>query len=123
MDIKGKIIAALPIKSGQSAKGEWQVRSYVLEYPSGQYVRHIVFDVFGQDKIQQFAIKPGEVVQVSIDLDARESGGRWYNSIKAWNVVHDAAGQQPVYQQQPAPQPQPAPVQQPQQIDEGKLPF
>ena len=132
MDINGKIIAALPVRQGTSAKGDWQAQSYVLEYASGQYMRHIVFDVFGADKIQQFAIVPGETVQVSIDLDARESNGRWFNSIKAWNIQR-SVGQQPVYQQpapvaaQPTqyasqPQPQPAPVQ-PGQIDEGKLPF
>lgn len=132
MEINGKIIAALPVRQGTSAKGDWQAQSYVLEYASGQYMRHIVFDVFGAEKIQQFAIVPGETVQVSIDLDARESNGRWFNSIKAWNIQR-VTGQQPVYQQQApvaaqpsqyAPQPQQAPAQpQPQQIDEGKLPF
>ena len=31
MELKGKIIAVLPIKSGKSAKGDWQSQQYVLE--------------------------------------------------------------------------------------------
>ena len=31
-------------------------------------------------------IQVGEMVRVSFDIDAREYQGRWYNSIRAWNV-------------------------------------
>ena len=31
MEIQGRIIAVLPMKSGRTAKGEWKVQQYVLE--------------------------------------------------------------------------------------------
>ena len=85
MEIQGKIIAVLPERSGVSARGEWKAGSYVLE-THDQFPRKMMFDVFGADRLAQFAIKAGEEVLVSFDIDAREYNGRWFNSIRAWNV-------------------------------------
>jgi hypothetical protein len=60
--------------------------SYVLETTNDRFPRKMVFEVFGADKLQQFNIQVGEMVRVSFDIDAREYQGRWYNSIRAWNV-------------------------------------
>ncbi len=88
MEITGKIIAVLPERGGVSARtgSEWKVQEYVLETQE-QYPRKMCFDVFGADKIAQFAIQIGQQVTVSFDIDAREYQGRWYNSIRAWRVV------------------------------------
>ena len=57
----------------------------------------MVFDVFGDDKIQQFNIQPGQELTVSFDIDAREYQGRWFNSIRAWRVMPaQAPGAAPV---------------------------
>lgn len=87
MEITGKIIAVLPERGGISQRtgSEWKVQEYVLETME-QYPRKMCFDVFGADKIAQFAIKIGDEVTVSFDVDAREYQGRWYNSIRAWKV-------------------------------------
>lgn len=77
MDIQGKIIAVLPERSGVSARGEWKAGTYVLE-THDQYPRKLAFDVFGADRINQFAIKVGEEMVVSFDIDAHEYQGRWY---------------------------------------------
>lgn len=92
MEITGKIIAVLPARSGVSARtgSEWKVQEYVLETQE-QYPRKMCFDVFGADKIDQFAIQIGEQLTVSFDIDAREYQGRWYNSIRAWKVERVAA--------------------------------
>ncbi len=96
MEITGKIIAVLPARSGTSARtgSEWKVQEYVLETQE-QYPRKMCFDIFGADKIDQFAIQLGEQLTVSFDIDAREYQGRWYNSIRAWKVERVAA-QSPV---------------------------
>lgn len=88
MELIGKIINVLPERSGVSARNgsEWKVASYVLETVSDRFPRKMVFEVFGSDKIQQFAIQSGEMVRVSFDIDAHEYNGRWFNSIRAWNV-------------------------------------
>lgn len=85
MDLQGKIIAVLPERSGVSARGEWKAGSFVIE-THDNYPKKMVFDVFGADRLSQFNIQVGEELMVSFDIDAHEYQGRWYNSIRAWNV-------------------------------------
>ena len=86
MELQGKIIAALDVKTGQSARGEWQVQEFVLETLDGQFSRKMVFSVFGADRLQRFNIQVGQDVNVAFDIDAREYNGRWFNSIRAYDV-------------------------------------
>ena len=86
MEIQGKIIAVLPERSGVSARGEWKSQTYVIE-TQDQYPKKMAFDVFGADRIANFGIQLGEVIDVSFDIDAHEYQGRWFNSIRAWNVT------------------------------------
>lgn len=96
MELSGKVIAVLEPRSGVSKTGNaWKVQEYVIE-THDQYPRKMCFDVFGEDKINQFNIQIGEEITVSFDIDAREWQGRWFNSIRAWKVERVAA-------QQPAP--------------------
>ena len=86
MEIQGKIIAVLPERSGVSARGEWKSQTYVIETQE-QYPKKMAFDVFGADRIANFHIQLGEVVNVSFDIDAHEYQGRYFNQIRAWNVT------------------------------------
>ena len=108
MEITGKIIAVLPERGGVSQRtgSEWKVQEYVLETQE-QYPRKMCFDVFGADKIAQFAIKIGDQLTVSFDIDAREYQGRWYNSIRAWKVERVGAGA-PMAPGAPVPPPAPS---------------
>ena len=90
MEINGKIIELLPEKTGQSANGPWRKKEYILE-TDGQYPKKVCFMVWG-DKIDQFDIKEGQSLVVSIDLESREYNGRWYTDIKAWKVSRSGAG-------------------------------
>lgn len=87
LEITGRIIAVLDKRTGVSnATGAlWSVQQYVIETHE-QYPKKMCFDVFGEERINQFAIQIGEEITVSFDLDAREYQGRWYNSIRAWKV-------------------------------------
>jgi hypothetical protein len=89
MEISGKIIELLPVKSGQSSNGEWRKQEYILETET-QYPKKVCFMAWG-DKIDQFNIKQGESLTVSIDLESREYNGRWYTDVKAWKVTHGSA--------------------------------
>ena len=90
MEIKGKIIEVLPEKSGQSANGEWRKQEYVLETESN-YPKKICFMAWG-DKIEEFNLRQGDTVEVSVDLESREYNGRWYTDVKAWKVSKDGMG-------------------------------
>ena len=86
MEIQGKVIAVLPERSGVSARGEWKSQTYVIETQE-QYPKKMAFDVFGADRLAQFNIHSGEEILVSFGIDAHEYQGRWFNSIRAWNVT------------------------------------
>jgi hypothetical protein len=91
LEISGKIIELLPVKSGQSSNGEWRKQEYILETET-QYPKKVCFMAWG-DKIDQFNIKQGEPLTVSIDLESREYNGRWYTDVKAWKVSRDGANE------------------------------
>ncbi len=85
MELQGKVIAEMPERSGVSARGEWKVKEYVIE-THDQYPRKMVFSVFGEDRLQRFNVQVGQEVLVSFDIDAHEYNGRWFNSIRAFDV-------------------------------------
>jgi tyrosine-protein phosphatase YwqE len=93
MELQGKIIAVLPERSGVSARGEWKVQEFVLETMDSQYPRKMVFDVFGAERLQRFNIQIGQTVLVAFDIDAHEYNGRWFNSIRAFDVRQVDASQ------------------------------
>ena len=94
MDLTGKVIAIMEARSGVSSRtgNNWMTQEYVIEVP-GQYPRKMLFNIFGEGRIKQFNIQPGEEITVQFDIDAREYNGRWYNDVRAYNVIR---GQQPV---------------------------
>ena len=88
MEFTGRIIAVLPAQSGVSARtgNSWMSQDYVIEVP-GQYPRKCLFRIFGEDRIKQFNIQQGEDLTVQFDIDAHEFNGRWFNDIRAYNVI------------------------------------
>ena len=88
MQFKGKIIEALPVVTGQGARGSWVKQGFVLEYDSGQYPKSIAFDVFGDEKLQKFRISVGEELICDIDFKAvKGRNGSTFNSVDCWNVT------------------------------------
>jgi len=87
MEIVGKIIQVLEPRRGTSSRtgSEWICGQYVLE-TEDQYPKKVFFEVFGEDRIKQFNIQMGERLEVSIDIDAHEYKGRWFNSVRAFRV-------------------------------------
>lgn len=133
MELQGKVIAVLPEKSGTSARGEWKVQEYVVETHDA-YPKKMVFSVFGADRISRFNIQIGQEVTVSFDIDAHEYQGRWFNSIRAFDVrqvdpasvgmqpgVVPGAAFGPAPAQPAAPAAQPAPAATEDKVDD--LPF
>lgn len=88
MDLTGKVIAIMEARGGVSSRtgNPWMTQEYVIEVP-GQYPRKMLFNIFGEDRIKQFNIQPGEEITVQFDIDAREYNGRWFNDIRAYNII------------------------------------
>ena len=135
MEITGKIIAVLPPKQGvsQSTGNAWMCQDYVLETQE-MYPKKVCFNVFGAEKIQEMNIQLGETLTVSLEINASEYQGKWYNQVRGWKVVRVSAqgqqqaqvppqGCQVVYpDRQPAQAPAQSQGQAPAQ-DGGQLPF
>ncbi len=94
MDLTGKVIAILQPRSGVSTRtgNPWMTQEYVIEVP-GQYPRKMVFNIFGEDRIKQFNIQAGEEITVQFDIDAREFNGRWFNDVRAYNIIRGQVAQ------------------------------
>ena len=88
MEITGKIIAVLPPKQGvsQSTGNAWMCQDYVLETQE-MYPKKVCFNVFGAEKIQEMNIQLGETLTVSLEINASEYQGKWYNQVRGWKVV------------------------------------
>ena len=84
MEISGKIIAVLPLATGQGKNGTWRSQDYVLE-TADQYPKKVCFNLFN-DKIDQFPLAIDDQVNMSFDVESREYNGRWYTTVRAWKV-------------------------------------
>ena len=135
MQFKGIIKEALPVVTGQGARGQWVKQGFVLEYESGQYPKSIAFDVFGDERLQKFRISVGEELICDIDFKAvKGRNGYTFNSVDCWNVTRVNQVQQQAPMQQPqqaaaAPQgcqvvyPDRQPAQAPRQSQQTQAPF
>ena len=96
MEIEGKIIKELPIRTGISSKTNlpWRIASYVLE-TTERYPQRMVFDVSdGQDnRITTMNLREGKEYRVFFSMEASEYDGKWYNHITAYKA-------RPIEQQQ-----------------------
>lgn len=102
MDIKGKIILALPEETvtSKSSGKSWKKREYVLE-THDQYPRKVHFDLFGE-RADQYPLSVGEEVTLYFDIESREYNNRWYTSIRGWKVEKEGA-QQAISSNMPTP--------------------
>lgn len=90
MEIKGKIIVALPEVSGTSKAGNaWKKREYVLETQE-TYPKRVFFNFFGE-RVDQYPLNIGDVITLSFDIDSREFNGRWYTDIRGWKAEKEGA--------------------------------
>lgn len=105
MQITGIIKQAMPQTNGTSKRtgNPWVAQQFVIEEQNVQYPQSLLFQVFGQDKLQQFALREGDVVTVSFSMRVREYNGKLYNDTPNAYAVQPAQPQmgqyQPVQQQ------------------------
>ena len=89
MDIKGKVIQLLPLQSGMGKKGPWKKQEFIVETQS-QYPKKVCLSVWG-DKVDQFNLSVGQMINASIELESREYNGRWYTEARAWKIDKNAS--------------------------------
>ena len=86
MEITGKLIQKLPVKSGVSSAGNnWSKAEFVIETIE-QYPRKVCANLWGDRARALDQFQEGSLITVSFDLESREFNGNWYTDVKAWKV-------------------------------------
>lgn len=76
--ISGKVIAILPVISGENERGEWFRGGMVIETIDSPSTK-LALSTFGKRRIEQIQqLTLGEVVVVSYSVESREYMGKWY---------------------------------------------
>ena len=92
MEIQGRIIEKLQIKSGTSSAGKaWSFQEFVIETFS-QYPKKVCLQ--GNTTIVE-PLKIGDIVKCQIDPESREYNGKWYTQIRTFKVELDSIQQMP----------------------------
>ena len=87
MEVTGTVIFT-ETQSGTSKAGRpWQKKVFAIEYMEGTYTKHLVFDLFGEERIKNNPFRKGQIVTVSYDIESSEYNGRWYTTCTAWRVA------------------------------------
>lgn len=104
MEIKGKVVQALPIEGGTSKSGnQWSKASLIIEVAENpQYPKKVkISNMKNADAFSKIAI--GSEVTFKVEIESREYNGRWYTELNCWGwdapQLAQPAPQQPVYAQ------------------------
>lgn len=82
MYIQGKIIQIYDTQSGESPRGTWKKKEFVVE-TYAKIPKKICLSVRGEG-VELFKHSIGESLQISIDIESREHNGRWFTEVRAW---------------------------------------
>lgn len=101
LKLTGKIVKILEKTSGTSKAGnDWVKQEFVIDTEE-QYNNIICFNVFGQEKVDNFEKynKLDDKVTVSFNVNCREWEGKYFTDIQAWNIRKVEDGEQPAGEQ------------------------
>lgn len=84
MYIQGKVIQIFDIQSGESSKGTWRKREFILE-TYAKIPKKVCLVIKG-DLIDNFKLNIGDSLKISVDIESREYKDRWYTEIRAWKI-------------------------------------
>jgi hypothetical protein len=89
MDVKGQVVAILPLESGITKAGkDWQKLTIVIEFNEGNYQKKLALSASKEELIKTLQnLKQGDSITASINLESREFNGKWFNSVNVWKVV------------------------------------
>lgn len=110
MDFELTVNTVLPLVTGTSARGEWKKQEVVFDLP-GEFNRKLCVGFWNDRAPEAAALRPGDRVALSVNVESREYNGRWYTEARAWRMTRlDAnaqasAGVYPPYDAAPMGQP------------------
>lgn len=84
MYIQGKVIKVFEIQSGESPRGNWKKREFILE--TYAKIPKKVCLVLKGDLADTIQVNPGDSLRVNIDIESREYKEKWYTEVRAWKI-------------------------------------
>ena len=104
MVVTGVIEKILPLEKGQSKEGkEWQKQLFLIK-TNEQYNNLYCFEIFGDEKVQNFNKynKEGQTVEVDFNVNCKEYNGKYYTSLSMWKIkALSEASPEPVESDEP----------------------
>jgi len=91
-ECRGKVIGLGELRTGESSRGKWMSQQWVVEELNTQYPERWVLDSFGEDKIKEFDVHVGDIVDVQYSSRSTEKDGHFYASNRPWSVIKQSGG-------------------------------
>lgn len=85
MDLEATVHMVQPLETGQSARGEWKRQDVIFALP-GEFDRKLCVEFWNDRAVDAAALRPGDRVALSINVESREYNGRWYTRVRAWRM-------------------------------------
>lgn len=85
MDFEVTVHMLLPLVTGQSARGEWKKQDVIFDLP-GEFNRKLCVGFWNDRAVDAAALRPGDRVALSVNIESREYNGRWYTEVRAWRM-------------------------------------
>lgn len=105
IEFEGKVVEVPSVKTGTSKNGnQWMSQEVVVEIPDERYPSKLAFEVFGEDKINQYNIEQNDTVKVKANVQSNGFNGKYFTSVKAWAVTVTKGKPKPSQPAQPEPQ-------------------
>ena len=92
MDFEAIVHLVLPEVRGQGARGEWVKQEVVFELVGDQFSRKICVGFWNDKAPSAAALRVGERVVVSVNIESRERNGRWFTEARGWRFTILAPG-------------------------------
>ncbi len=112
MDFEAIVHLVLPQVTGEGARGQWIKQEVVFEVANNEYGRKICVGFWNDKAASAAALRVGERVVVSVNIESRERNGRWFTEARGWKFTilnpnataggYGAAPQQQQYGAQPS---------------------
>lgn len=95
MDFEAIVHLVLPLVTGQSARGDWKKQEVIFELP-GEFNRKLCVAFWNDRADGAGALRVGEKIAVSTNVQSQERNGRWYTEVRGWRFsrVGDFSAQQ-----------------------------
>ena len=84
MYIQGKVIRVYDVQIGESQRGTWKKREFILE--TYAKIPKKVCMVLKGESVDSIQINEGESLRVSVDIESREFKEKWYTEVRAWKI-------------------------------------